>query len=118
FTFDNFLKTNAPAAFGENGYAERIPLAQHGARQYLLAILDAENCAIGKRKLFEFLPLRTQDQELTVAGQGDTFARFVGQDGDALQLDGAGTLGLELGVLHFAIADAADVEGAHGELRA
>ena len=50
FAFDDVVEANPAADFGEDRDHVRIPLAQHGARLDLLAVLDEQDGTVRERR--------------------------------------------------------------------
>ena len=83
-----------------------------------LVLVDGQVGAGGHVVFLQFAALGIEDQDLAVAGEHDLLPGVVADDLHARELDHALLLGLDLALLDVAGGRAADVEGAHRQLRA
>ena len=118
FAFDDVFVANLAANFGQNRNAVRVPGAQRLARLYLLVLLDHEDRARGHFVLLQLAALGIHDRDFAVAREHDVLSGVVAHDFQARELNDAFLLGLALVFDHGTLADAADVERSHRQLRA
>src|SRR5208282_830540 len=112
------LELDGPADLGENREGVGIPFADHLPDGDGLALGDLEVRAVHDVMALLFAALIVHHGDEAGAVHGDEAAVAALDRLQVNELDEAGTLYLDLGLLGDARGGATDVEGAHGELRA
>ncbi|OIQ83694.1 hypothetical protein GALL_344920 [mine drainage metagenome] len=117
--FLDVFELHPPGVLGDDGAGERIPAGQCGAGLDRHAVLHEQQGAVGNLVALAFAAVIVGDEHLAGAGDGHLLALGVGDvahgGGEACR---ARALGLDAGNNRRARSCAADVEGAHGQLRA
>src|SRR5262249_28977262 len=114
---DQVLEAHAPLELAEDRHVVRVPRAQAVAHLHLLAVLDLEHAAHGRRVAIELAAALVDEQDLPVAVEYDGLAVAVDHRAHVVEAHDALALGAHLGFLDGAARRAADVERAHRELR-
>ena len=116
--FDQVLVADLAARLGENRNAVRVPFADDLAGLHHFVLGHAEHGAGRHFVLLDLAALLVDERDFAVAREHDLLAGVVGHDLQAGRLGDAALLGLDVALFDVVLADAADVERPHRELRA
>ena len=115
---DELLEGHRAADFGQDGDGMRVPLGQRLARGHFFVLLDQQDRAGLDDVFVQLAPALVHDVDFGVAVEHDVFVLVVDHRLHVGELDRAGAAAAHFGFFHRALSQTADVEGAHGELRA
>ena len=112
------LELDRASGFGEDRERVRIPFGKKFAELDGLIFLDAQARAVDHVVALLFAALFVDDGDQAVAVHGDQVLAAAAHDVHVDEADEAAVAGLEFGLFGDARRRSADVERAHGELRA
>ena len=117
--FFHVLELHRAGVFGDDGARERIPVGEDGAGLDGLVGLDGEGGAIGHLVALALAAEFIDDDDFAGAGDDDQLALGVGDVAHGgVEADDAAGVRFDAGGHGRTRGRAADVEGAHGQLRA
>ncbi len=117
--FDDVFEFNEAAFFGQNGGREGVPFGECLAFLNNIVFFDFEAGTVDEGVAFAFAgTFDVVDGDFAVAVHDDERAAFALDGVDVVELDATGVAALVGGGFGLHHADAAGVEGAHGELGA
>src|SRR5258708_3829402 len=112
------VKLHRTGCFGEDRESERIPFGKDLAVGDVFAVLHAETCAVNNMVALLFAALFIHDGDEAGAVHSDGSAAAAFNELEVDEFDDTVVARFERGTLGDACGGSADVERAHGELRA
>src|SRR5262245_25380701 len=109
---------HSPADLGKDGEGVRVPLGDLLALLDVPAVGDVQRRAVSDRVTLDFAPAVVDDQHRAVAVHGDDLAFTADDRVEVVVFDVTARARLVRRLLRYLRSRAADVEGAHRQLRA